>query len=68
MKSEHWYYDVRLRGRRDSAMTGTEGGRKGVGGQAEGRLFGMDISAVVVKGREWRLFSVHFIPFLMVPF
>lgn len=24
VKSEHWYYDVRLRGRRDSAMTGTE--------------------------------------------
>lgn len=41
---------------------------RGGGGQAEGRLFGVDISAVVVKGREWRLFSVHFIPFLMVPF
>lgn len=67
MKCEHWYNDVRLRGGRDSAMTGTEGGRGG-GGQAEGRLVGVDISAVVVKGREWRLFSVHFIPFLMVPF
>lgn len=66
MKSEHWYYDARLRGRRDSAMTATEGGRRA--GQAEGRLFGVDISAVVVKGREWRLFSVHFMPFLMVPF
>lgn len=66
MKSEHWYYDVRLRGMRDSAMTVTDGGRRG--GQAEGRLFRVDISAVVVKGREWRLFSVHFIPFLMVPF
>lgn len=66
VKSEHWYYDVRLGGRRGSATTGTEGGRRG--GQAEGRLFGVDISAVVVKGREWRLLSVHFIPFLMVPF
>lgn len=65
VKCEHWNFDVRLRGRSDSVMTVTEEGW-GVRGNVvfSGWTFPLSSS----RGGNGFSFSVHFIPFLMVPF
>lgn len=65
VKCEHWYVDVRLRGRSDSVMTVTEE-RWGV--RVKVIFSGWTFPLSSSRGGNGVSFSVHFIPFLMVPF